>query len=693
MVDGTGRSGPRPIAIIDGAAPEAPLSPKALQLIRKALAERIDRNEAAQNHTENSNIQRSASVRILQAPGDEDCFLVQENVADGDFERLMRRPFVGLIETTPDITAHSIMPRVFSPSVLTAAASRRMPPLFFSLTSISALSTNAYLYIAQFIGQVAELNESEVEDLATILRELIVNAVVHGNFGLALKSGGGIDDYAAFAEQIEAHKNDPKFCQKRVWVSVVTLVGDVSVSVQDEGEGFNLSDILQPSQNLAHHGASGRGLAIASELSRSLWTEEERSAVCFRLVGRAEQEASFEQEEEALRVSLLRVVRDSVIVIADDQDIPLTLLEMFLEAGGYNNVISAQDGDEALAAILEHDADLAILDHQMPTVSGFDVIEQLRSKTKTRRLPVIVVSATGTTEFRNKALSVGATDVLTKPVVQELLLDRVRLHLENRMMMRELSTYRRRVGEELDAARRMQEGLFPASDDVDAIANRYGVRIWSHHRSSSELGGDLWRIDPIDDTMFSVWMIDFTGHGVGSALNTFRFHTLLSDMALSHLSPEAAIAAVNRRLTDLLPRGQFATALYARIDTKQRRVEYTSAGAPEPFKGRWGEHEVEVLESKGLPLGISKSATYRTWSMDLMEGAYLFLASDALVECETIDGGPPLEIEGAVEMIGAVAALPDDRETRSPMGRLLTRFYDRVAQPLSDDLTAIWIEI
>ncbi|MFX4470365.1 hypothetical protein ABTA54_19870, partial [Acinetobacter baumannii] len=82
--------------------------------------------------------------------------------------------------------------------------------------------------------------------------------------------------------------------------------------------------------------------------------------------------------------------------------------------------------------------------------------------------------------------------------------------------------FRVRISRELDAARRMQADLLPAAEDVQSIANAARLRVAAYNRSSSELGGDLWGVLPIDASHFGIFLADFTGHGVKAALNTFR---------------------------------------------------------------------------------------------------------------------------------------------------------------------------
>jgi len=106
---------------------------------------------------------------------------------------------------------------------------------------------------------------------------------------------------------------------------------------------------------------------------------------------------------------------------------------------------------------------------------------------------------------------------------------------------------------------------------------------------------------------------------------------------------------VNSRLKGLLPAGQFATMLYAIIDTQAHTLTYASAGALSPVCGPMCgiDGEEKTLDSAGIFLGISPVATYETRTVSLLPGGFVFLYSDALIESPT-PAGQPLGEEGVL---------------------------------------------
>jgi signal transduction histidine kinase len=104
------------------------------------------------------------------------------------------------------------------------------------------------------------------------------------------------------------------------------------------------------------------------------------------------------------------------LLIVDDLPENLQALSKIIEQDD-RIIFSAQSGDEALALLLEHEFALAILDVMMPGMNGFELAELMRSTEKTRRIPIVFVSAGGRElNFAFKGYETGAVDFLHKPL-------------------------------------------------------------------------------------------------------------------------------------------------------------------------------------------------------------------------------------------------------------------------------------
>ena len=117
------------------------------------------------------------------------------------------------------------------------------------------------------------------------------------------------------------------------------------------------------------------------------------------------------------------------ILLVDDDARNRKLLAAQLQSEGYATV-EAGDGAEALAAMVQSLPDLVLLDIMMPRMDGYEVTRRIKRLTKTRTIPVILVTALANRDARTRGLEAGAEEFLTKPV------DRVELTVRVRNLLR-----------------------------------------------------------------------------------------------------------------------------------------------------------------------------------------------------------------------------------------------------------------
>jgi len=102
------------------------------------------------------------------------------------------------------------------------------------------------------------------------------------------------------------------------------------------------------------------------------------------------------------------------ILITDDEANILLSLEFLMKQAGYE-VDTANDGDEALAAIARNRPDLMLLDVMMPRKNGYEVCETVRADPNNHGITIVMLTAKGREIEREKGLSLGADDYITKP--------------------------------------------------------------------------------------------------------------------------------------------------------------------------------------------------------------------------------------------------------------------------------------
>ncbi len=113
------------------------------------------------------------------------------------------------------------------------------------------------------------------------------------------------------------------------------------------------------------------------------------------------------------------------ILVVEDEDALSTLLQYNLEKEGYD-VALAVDGEEALMLVNERLPDLIVLDWMMPKISGIEVCRRLRSRSDSRNVPIVMLTARGEESDRIRGLDTGADDYVIKPFSMTELTARIR---------------------------------------------------------------------------------------------------------------------------------------------------------------------------------------------------------------------------------------------------------------------------
>ena len=90
-------------------------------------------------------------------------------------------------------------------------------------------------------------------------------------------------------------------------------------------------------------------------------------------------------------------------------------MKINFESWGFE-VVTAEDGAEAAASAADIDADLILLDMNMPSVSGFEAARQIRATEKHSKTPIIAVTAHTSTGDRDEAYQAGCDAIVTKPI-------------------------------------------------------------------------------------------------------------------------------------------------------------------------------------------------------------------------------------------------------------------------------------
>jgi sigma-B regulation protein RsbU (phosphoserine phosphatase) len=329
-------------------------------------------------------------------------------------------------------------------------------------------------------------------------------------------------------------------------------------------------------------------------------------------------------------------------LVVDDNDDNRFTLSMRLEALGYDNIVIAENGREALEKMRGGPIDLVLLDIMMPEMNGYQVLEHVKASPELRDLPVIMISALDEIDSVVKCIELGAEDYLTKPFNPTLLRARVGASLEKKRLRDEVRASRDRLQRELDTARALQLGMLPRV--FPAWSSEQPVEVYALMEPAREVGGDLYDCFYASPDLFCFLVGDVSGKGAPAALFMARTRSLVR-MAVEYsrhdggepISPAAIAEAVNRELCRNNPDRMFVTLLLGLFDIRSGALAYINAAHPPPSLLR-GTGDIEKFDGKpGRPLGVRSDTAYECRAAALRPGDAIVVHTDGVTEAMNID--------------------------------------------------------
>ncbi|MGE5403484.1 MAG: diguanylate cyclase [Candidatus Saccharibacteria bacterium] len=226
---------------------------------------------------------------------------------------------------------------------------------------------------------------------------------------------------------------------------------------------------------------------------------------------------------------VIEIRNKPLVLIVDDSRMNLKLLSNVLSEENCD-INEAMNGKQALEKSTEDPPDLILLDLVMPDMDGFEVCEKLKSSPQTSDIPVILITASNTTESIVRGFETGAVDYVTKPFNDVELRARVRTHLElkrSRDIQNQLIQKLQSVNDQLQ--------IMAITDQLTGLNNRRGFislveqQIKLANRSKKPIY--LFYID-LDGMK---WVNDNLGHEEGDNLLIDTAHLLKSSFRVSDI--------------------------------------------------------------------------------------------------------------------------------------------------------------
>tara|TARA_R110002072_G_scaffold534_4_gene3744 strand:- start:29023 stop:29442 length:420 start_codon:yes stop_codon:yes gene_type:complete len=121
------------------------------------------------------------------------------------------------------------------------------------------------------------------------------------------------------------------------------------------------------------------------------------------------------------------ILNKKPILIIDDEPKIISLIQKYFEKSGISTaqIVTAHDGQEALLKLKNQEFGLVIADIVMPKKSGLEVLKELKSRAKTKKIPFVIISGNLQAEVVKQAVILGAKNIISKPFNYDLFMERI----------------------------------------------------------------------------------------------------------------------------------------------------------------------------------------------------------------------------------------------------------------------------
>ena len=161
------------------------------------------------------------------------------------------------------------------------------------------------------------------------------------------------------------------------------------------------------------------------------------------------------------------------ITIIDDEPTTIKLLRKYLRTAGYEDFVVITESSEAVETIRKEQPDVILLDFSMPEVNGLEILEKLRDDHRLSRIPVLMLTACSEAEVKLKALELGATDFLGKPVDPNELIPRVRNTLVTKAYQDDLARLNACLEERIEEQTAALRKAYADLEGLDRLKNEF----------------------------------------------------------------------------------------------------------------------------------------------------------------------------------------------------------------------------
>ncbi len=354
------------------------------------------------------------------------------------------------------------------------------------------------------------------------------------------------------------------------------------------------------------------------------------------------------------------------ILIAEDDPISRLILEKAVKKFGHT-CTTAQDGTEAWQMFQAGAFDAVVSDWMMPGMDGIELCRQVRADMHDTYPYFILLTALSDRAHFFEGLEAGADDYLAKPLDRAELQVRLIAAARVTSLYRQLNEQHHQLMAELARAGQVQADLLP--HDAPVVA---GFELAASCLPAREVGGDFYDWHEAAGVL-TLTLGDVSGKGMPAALFMATVRAVLRVVDNQETPGTAVTLAAQGLEKDIERSGGFVTLFHAHLAPQAHQITYVDAGHGHVFVRR-ANGTADLLETRGLPLGVLPGEAYAEGTITLCRGDALILYSDGLIDARPdllldpptiarhLDGvmGASAMVHHLQSLVISDAPLPDD---------------------------------
>lgn len=342
------------------------------------------------------------------------------------------------------------------------------------------------------------------------------------------------------------------------------------------------------------------------------------------------------------------------VLIAEDGAADRLLLARIVSKQGHD-VLTAENGEQAVALFAQQRPQLVLLDALMPVMDGFEAARQIKALAGEALVPIIFLTSLSEEEALVRCLEAGGDDFLAKPYRPVILAARIKAMDRLRRLQATVLEQRDQISRHHHHLLNEQRVAKAVFDKVAHAGCLSAPNIRYLQSPYALFNGDLLlaAYTPCGD--MHVLLGDFTGHGLPAAVGAMPLAEIFYGMTAKGYGLAQTLREMNAKLKRILPVDMFCCALMLNLSLQRRMVEFWNGGMPDSYLlPAAGGGDPLPMVSRHLPLGVLAAERFddSTQVLPLALGERLLLLSDGVVDTSD-DNDQLFGVERLLQVLGS----------------------------------------